>query len=196
MTEKITRKTDEDIAVHLLAQGLKIGTASLTVELTRSLTGGDFGLYEQKYPPIFKSPVWARWTLDLAARTAEYLLYPGGEPTGSEPREHDNFHRVARIEVEDVGKMPLSYLVRQNYPFPYDNYDLMVADRDWACDLFAVREGEHFVRFTSYERVPAKQSTYYRVGKEVAERVVARCRANPAAYDEDIAYALWEEHKT
>ncbi len=194
--------TDADIATHLLAQGMQVGAATLTVELTRSLiqpaffTG--FDIYPDKYPLVFVNAVFARWTLDFAARTAGYVLYIGGEPLASKTPLAADFGRVSRMEVEDVGEMPLTVVVRNHgndYSPVYDDFDLVRADGDWECSLYAVRAGEHFIRFTSYREPPRppRRHTFCRIEREAAERLQ---KISLTEYDREVGNLFYEAKRS
>lgn len=142
--------------------------ANLEVELTRYATGREF----DEYPAMFVSPTFARWNLDLRERRAERYLYHGGM-TGFESPVNDDFGGVVGMSVRDVGPMPLTLAMGGFSLGSSASYDLLRAKGDWACDLYAVEKGEHFVRVTNPDPGPTDTAAYYRVDEETAARVVA-----------------------
>ena len=173
----------------LASRGWSFAQASIVVEVTRSVTGTVFGLYEEEYPRVFGSPVWARWEVDFLARTAAYALLDGvGVEPKDLPRQGDSYPRVTRMQIKDVGGLPLDYLVRGACPAgPYDSYGLAVARRDWSCDLYAVRKGEHFVFRNPRGRNPLEQYVFVRLFSPEAKRLYALASAEPGRYEAEAA---------
>lgn len=158
--------------------------ATLDVTLTRSLTGRDFGHAYDPHAGVMKNPTSAFWKLDLSARTAEYIFYEGYKPSGSESPHKDDFERAVGMEVVDVVYIGWGFetetLVRGHVsPSSHDDYRLTRARRNWACDVFVVREGEYFLEggggwIRGWDICePDGVDRSYRVSEEVAERLLA-----------------------
>lgn len=195
MTKRASEMTIVEEALRAKGWTIESGEyAEIEIDLSRSITDGDFSyVYPGSYyPEIFNDNTYVAYRLDLEDRHAKYYLYDG-EQTGSEAPEDDDFDGVADMEVRDVGSMPLARLVEGRDNPQYAYLDLMRADKDWACDLYAVQAGEYFVRLQSNVNVePRDPSLYYRIEKEAAEQIMELDAADAYSRMDDLVHAMEE----
>ncbi len=157
--------------------------ARLRVDLTRSITDTSSSLIERAldvFPDLIVTPTYARWELDVNARRAR--LHMPDDGLADAPGEA-SFEEAVALDVQDVGRMPLELLVEGEPARDRVPYDLMRAERDWACDLHSIAAGEYLVRLTS---------THDAIGTEVFYRVDSATASRIAALDAEDAYREME----
>ena len=141
------------------------------VDLTRATTNFEYygGYYGTSRPPVFRTPVYADFRLDLDEGVAWRRLYEGDRPDDRDDSEEVDFAGAVGLVVENEGEMPLTCLAEGRGAL-----GLVRAEGPWCCDLFVVRAGEHFVRRDNTGGVeePGTDANYYRVPEWWARRLL------------------------
>lgn len=153
---------------------------------SHAVPGSDEIHYEDSPLAAWRSPTYATWRLNFPELTAETYLCDGILGTIGESWEEMDYDLAIGMELRHVEEVPLTRLVEGYGQRSHAFYDLVVADKDWSCDLVSVTAGEHLVRVRRPEmrdkdgkrlvdpRLGGDRCVdYYRVSEDVAARLSA-----------------------